>query len=258
VAASEDSLLPREHGAYGELAFPLLSALLAGSPRLAALAMTVGAVLAFLAHEPLLVWTGQRGPRMKREHGARALRRGIALGGAAAVLGLGAIATDPWRLGPAALVGVVLGVLGFGVALAGREKTAPGELLAATALSSAALPVGLAGGLSLAASIAIVVVWVASFGLGTAAARGVALRKKDGGRGLVIAGVATASLALACVGLAVAGLVPLRAALAPAPTILVALALVVRPVPVAQIRRVGWAMIAASAVTTAVLAAPLG
>ena len=48
-------LLPREHGAYGQLLFPRLSALLIGRPAPGAYLLGAAAVAAFLAHESLLV-----------------------------------------------------------------------------------------------------------------------------------------------------------------------------------------------------------
>lgn len=258
MASTSESLLPREHGAYGELVFPMLSALAAGSPRLGAFAFTAGAVLAFLAHEPLLVWAGQRGSRLKREQAARALRRGLVLGAlAAAFYALGLVGASE-HVAPAAAIAVVLGVAGFGVALAGREKTVWGELLAAVALSSAALPVALAAGLPLSFAIALVMVWSVSFGVGTAAARGIALRSRDHGRSLRIAAVAAVVVALVAAGLAVGGFATIRAAAAPVPTLLLALALAIHPVAPAKIRKVGWSMIAASALTLLVLAVPMG
>jgi len=67
-------MLPREHGAYGQLLFPLVTPLAAGRPGLAALLLTMTAVCAFLAHEPLLVLAGRRGARSAREDRTRALR----------------------------------------------------------------------------------------------------------------------------------------------------------------------------------------
>ena len=44
---------PREHGAYVQLLAPLLAALVAGRPTVAAGAWCVAAIAGFLAHEPL-------------------------------------------------------------------------------------------------------------------------------------------------------------------------------------------------------------
>jgi len=61
------SVLPKEHGAYGPLLFPLLTALTVGRRTPSALLLGAAAVCAFLTHEPLLVLLGQRGPRAARE-----------------------------------------------------------------------------------------------------------------------------------------------------------------------------------------------
>ena len=73
--SSPRSLMPREHGAYGQLALPLLTALFSGRPTAAAFLYSTAAVFAFFAHEPLLVLLGQRGSRAFRELGARARLR---------------------------------------------------------------------------------------------------------------------------------------------------------------------------------------
>jgi hypothetical protein len=54
-------LLPREHGAYAEVLFPLGTASCLGRPSVSSLALSVAVVAAFLAHEPLLVLLGARG-----------------------------------------------------------------------------------------------------------------------------------------------------------------------------------------------------
>lgn len=46
---SKRSLLPREHGAYAELLFPLLTGLALGRPRPAAVGFALAAVLFFLS-----------------------------------------------------------------------------------------------------------------------------------------------------------------------------------------------------------------
>src|SRR5512138_3779118 len=68
------SMLPHEHGAWGQLAMPLLTAFAIGRPTAAALALAAAVVLAFLAHEPAIVLLGQRGRRARDEDGDRARR----------------------------------------------------------------------------------------------------------------------------------------------------------------------------------------
>ncbi|PYR50160.1 MAG: hypothetical protein DMF89_10175, partial [Acidobacteria bacterium] len=83
-------MFPREHGAYGQLLFPLITALAIGHPGAAALCLSASAVCAFMAHEPLLVLLGHRGARAVREQGLRA-RRWLAAFAAGAIAS-GAIA----------------------------------------------------------------------------------------------------------------------------------------------------------------------
>src|SRR5512138_2855214 len=89
---AEPSLLPREHGAWGQLAMPLVTGLALGRPGATALLLTAGVVLAFLAHEPLLVVLGQRGKRVKDALGVRAMRRLAVLGAGAVACGVAALA----------------------------------------------------------------------------------------------------------------------------------------------------------------------
>ena len=67
-------LIPREHGAYGQLLMPLLVSLVIGGAAAGALALAAAAVAAFLAHEPLLVLLGQRDGRASRDRNADARR----------------------------------------------------------------------------------------------------------------------------------------------------------------------------------------
>ncbi len=46
------SLAPREHGAYGQLGFPLLTALCIAVPRLPGILFAAAAAALLLAHEP--------------------------------------------------------------------------------------------------------------------------------------------------------------------------------------------------------------
>ena len=90
-------MMPREHGAYAQIAFPLVTALALGSPNATALLLLISIVAVFLLHEPLLVLTGARGGRVKREAEGQA-----------------------WRTA-AVLVVVALAVGGLGLWLAPRE-----------------------------------------------------------------------------------------------------------------------------------------
>ena len=71
MGARRRSLWPREHGAYAQLAAPLLTALVIVRPTVAAALLALAACIAFLANEPLLVVLGHRGKRMREQDGRR-------------------------------------------------------------------------------------------------------------------------------------------------------------------------------------------
>ncbi|MFW5875287.1 MAG: YwiC-like family protein [Myxococcota bacterium] len=247
--AKPPSLWPREHGAYMEIAFPTLSAWILGAPGPAAFALGTAAFLTFLAHEPMMVVLGGRGPRRQREQGRAALIRLAMLIAAAATTGaIGLWLTTPpvrWLV----LVPVAVGLPSIGLAFTGKERSLLGELHVALALSSIALPVAAASGLSTTASIALVGVWTVGFSVGTFAARGVLLQKKDRGRGLRIATAAALVVAAGGAALAASGLLSAGYALAPLPFALLALVLALRPPSPRRMMALGFGLVGASALT---------
>ncbi len=252
------SLMPREHGAYGQLALPLTSALAVSAPSWASLALGAGFVAAFLAHEPLLVALGQRGGRAKREHGARASRRGITL----AALSLLGMTLGAHLGGPGARAALLLPAA-FALALAPfvisrRERSLPGEVLAAAALSATALPVARAGGAPLGSSLVVVAVWTVGFAVATVVIRGViAASRGDAAARLPLRATLPAVALVAGAGLWSVGPAARAFALGVAPLCLLSLALAIWPPPARQIRAVGWANVAASVVTLVALIAQL-
>jgi YwiC-like protein len=132
------ALLPKEHGAYGQILFPLATALLAAGVSAAGILVAAAVVAGFLAHEPALVLLGQRGPRAARDLAWPAvvwLACWLALSVAA---GLGALAAmDPearWSLAVPAVPAVLLAL----AAARGAEKTWQGETCAALAFGGTA------------------------------------------------------------------------------------------------------------------------
>jgi len=136
-------VLPKEHGAYGQLLFPLLTALAIGRRTPAALFLAGAAASAFLAHEPLLVLLGQRGPRAARDERARAAAWLAVSAISAATSGAAALveARAPGALARALIVPAALVVLVGVVIVLRREHTAAGEILAALTFASLAFPV---------------------------------------------------------------------------------------------------------------------
>ncbi|BDG04134.1 YwiC-like family protein [Anaeromyxobacter oryzae] len=252
------SLLPHEHGAWGQLAMPLLTALAIGRPTAAATLLTAAVVLAFIAHEPLLVALGQRGRRARAEDGARAVRWLLGLGGLAAATGLGGVLLAP----PAARLALVLpAALAAAVAVLVRrrqEKTAIGEIVVAAALASAGWAVALAGGAAPAAALAALLAWILAFAAATLAVQVILVRVRSKGaadpgrRHAVIA----ALLAAAAGALSWAGL-PVALALATLPTALFSIVICLVRFSPRRLRELGWALVGSSAVTLVILVAGL-
>ena len=247
--------MPREHGAYAQLAFPLLSGLILGAPPWPGYALAAAAVLLFLAYEPLVVLLGVRGARLQQEESAAARRQlpvlaaaGLILAGAA-LLGLPA----PARL----LVLVPLAAAGLLLPLVPtrRVKTLAGETLVAAALSSMHLPIAAAGGAQGVRLWGPPLVWFAGFFLATLAVHAIKARQKQRDRWLPVTavGAAAAGLALAvALFLAVPSLRLLAVALAL--PIAAVLAVNLKRVHPRQLKRVGWTLVAADSATLVLLA----
>ncbi len=247
-------LLPREHGAYGQLLFPLLSALLIGRPSAGAYLLAAAAVAAFLAHESLLLVLGQRGARARREHGADA-RRSLALfGGFCAVTGTVSLFVLPRPALTVLVLPVMLALLvGAAVALH-RERSTAGEVLVAVALTSLALPVALAGYVGRTNALTLVVVFAAVFVTATVAVRALIGRGTTaGGPPPLLAGALTL---LVVMGLAVAGFTGVLAPVAPyaaLPVCAVALGLTASPPNPRHLRTIGWTLVGATLLSTVLL-----
>lgn len=241
-------LWPREHGAYGQLGLPLVTALLSGSPSVGTLMLVVAAVSAFLAHEPLLVLLGTRGTRAKRELGASARRWTLGLSSLA--LASGSLALT---LGDDQLLLACLVPLGWLAVLApfvwhGREKTTLGELVAAAALSAGGLPVAVSGGLALERAALVWAVWWIAFAVSTVSVRSVIAAGRGEPVDWGLWGVGPAAL-LAAAWLTHHSWV----GLATAPMLLVSVWLVLRPPPPRDLRKVGWTLMASSLLTATLL-----
>jgi len=90
------SLLPKEHGAYGQLALPLVTSFAVAGVSTPAVLLGLAVVSGFLAHEPVVVLLGRRGARAKREQGRiAAVWLGVT---AATTIGAGAAAF--WAVSP--------------------------------------------------------------------------------------------------------------------------------------------------------------
>lgn len=234
-------LLPHEHGTYGEIAFPLATALILGTPDAGVWGLVMIAAGGYLAHEGFLVLIGGRGPRARREQKRAAVVSiavfgAIALGGAA--LAVPALTPDA-RTGM--FVAVALSALAILSAWIGKEHSMPGELLAAAALPAWGLPVALQGGVGWPQALTVWGVWSAGYAAATCVVHVVINRTKRQPTGAALAG--TAAFALAGPLVSLAALPFSLAVLAPAWL----------PVSAKRLRDVGWLVIAASVVTLVIL-----
>jgi len=252
------SLAPREHGAYGQLGVPLVSGLALGRANVAGFCLALAAVAAFLAHEPVLVLLGQRGKKAREQDGARAARRLLFLGGAAVVLGLVGffLTSNQVRLAVAPPLLLAAAVVWF--VWRKQEKTAWGEIVAAAALSGAAFPVVMAGGVEMERAALVWCVWTVAFTVATLAVRAVIARAKKLGRGPLVLSLA-ASITTGAVAslLFLFGRVTFAVPLALAPFVVLGVGVCVTPVSTKQLRRVGWTLIGASVLTLIILVATL-
>ena len=249
-------LVPHEHGAYGQLGFPLAAMLVIGQLNAGSALLIVACAAAFVAYEPLLVLLGQRGVRARREWAAEARRT---LGWSVLIVlaaGVGGAALLPsasrWTL----LVPAAFGAAAVALVLLRVHKTTLGELLVAVALSSCALPVGVAAGLRPTPAALAAFVFAAGFCAATLAVRStIALQRREPSSASRTAAAAVAIASPVAVGmLARASALEPWLWIAALPLSLLALVLATSPPSARHLRRVGWALIGASAAATVTLA----
>lgn len=256
-------LLPKEHGAYGQIVFPLIAAFAVAGASTAGVLCAAAVVAGFMAHEPGLVLLGQRGPRAKRELGNSSRWWFACWALVATIAGIGALlAIAPmvrWSISVPLLPAAVLTI----AAVRGEEKSWYGETAAALAFSGAAVPVSMAAGLSLSSATAIAVTFALLFVSSTLAVRVVILRVRRGGdhRAMSITRSAAVSLAIGAGGilglLSIAGVFPVVVMVAAAPGLLAATGVAVCPPPPIRLRALGWTLVAISVLTTAIVVSAL-
>lgn len=257
------TLLPKEHGAYGQLAFPQLAALTAVGVTVTSALWTLTMIAAFLGHEPLLVLLGRRGTRRRREE-SRSAARG--LGVIAAIVMMAAAAalwTAPphtrWSFG----VPLLPTLLVLMVIARDSEKTTFGEVAVATTFAFAAVPPAITAGASAQVAFALAIAYWLVFISATFAVRVIILRVRGGGNPAAVRTTRAAFAALelvACLAVALAireRLLPVVLLLAIAPPLVISMLIAAFPPPPTRLRHVGWSMAAATLVTTLVLIAGL-
>ena len=174
-------MLPREHGAYGQLLLPLATALAIADVHISAILTATAALAAFVAHEPRVVLLGGRGARAKREQRDRAIAWLGVSGSIAIVAGLAAIASAPpdtrWLfacpLVPAAVLAWLL--------VTGREKSTLGEITSAIAFASVSIPIIAVAAPSPLRGFVVAFTFAGLFIVSTLGVRVVVLRTRGGG-----------------------------------------------------------------------------
>ncbi len=251
------TLVPHEHGAYGQLAMPLVTALAIAPPTIASVALAGALVVAFVAPESLLVVVGQRGKRALEADGPRARRLLAGLGAVALLLGGAGVALAPAVARTALAIPLALGTIVAWLVVRRREKTVLGEMTVAAALSSGGLVVALAAGSPPRVAFACWTTWVLAFATATLAVQVILVRARSKGRrdpGLAY-GAATAFLVGAAFVAAWGSALPWPAAVALLPTALLSLVVCLARVSPRRLRELGWTMIGSSVVTMAILIA---
>jgi len=247
------SLFPKEHGAYGQLAFPLVTSLAVAGVTTPALLIALAAVSGFLLHEPLVVLLGRRGARAKRLQRHRAA---VWLGMTMATT-IGAGLATVWSLAPEirwSLVLPLVPALFAGVAIAAKfEKSSIGEVAVALMFSFVAVPMCLAAGAPTGTALAVGIAFGLVFVAGTLAVRVMVIAVRGGAtpraaRPLRMAILMLTSVAsLALVAAASRTLLPWTTLLAAAPGLAGASWLAIFPPSPARLRMVGWTLVTVSA-----------
>jgi hypothetical protein len=250
------AILPREYGAYAELAFPLLTAFLLAGVTAAGLCFAVAVVAWFLVREPFAVLQGVRGRRLEAALGGPARRAALLLGLLGAIGAAGGMLAAPAAARAGAMFPAACAVVLAPALLRGRPKTLGAELVVALALSGMMLPIGLSGTLAPAAGVRAAAVWAVSFVLATLAVHAIKARAKpELGAAWTIPLTPVLAVIVAVVGIggAAVGWWPWPLGLAATPAaLLVTVALAGRTHP-RRLKRVGWSLVGANLVTLALL-----
>jgi hypothetical protein len=252
------ALLPKEHGAYGQLIVPLATALIIAGPSAGASLVAVTAVAGFLSHEPAAVLAGSRGSRARREGRREAiiwLTACSTIGFVTALMALQAMPppTRMWMAAPAVPAAIVAWLT-----ITRRDKTSFGEIAACAALCLTVIPAVTASGASARTGIALAVPFMAMFVATTLAVRAVIARVR-GGRDPVVAAaahrtafVATTVLTVGVGASIVFGWLPPVTLLAALPGLVAAAVLSAWPPPPTRLRVVGWSLVAVSVCTATI------
>jgi hypothetical protein len=239
------SLWPREHGAYAQLGIPLTAALVVRPPTAAAALLTGAAVLAFLAHEPLLVVLGHRGARLRDAEGARARTRLAILAGAAGISAMVGIALASTAARETIALAAIPTIALIALAWRRAEHTLAGELVAAVALSGASAPIAVASGASIGAALPMWSAWALGYATSVVAVHQVLAHQRRRAR--------CGTDDLVASGLCAAGVIAALAAPAALPLVAVSVGVAVALPAARHLRTIGVVLVVASVASAAIL-----
>jgi len=256
-------MFPKEHGAYGQLIFPLATSLLVAGVTASALLTALAAGAAFISHEPALVLLGRRGTRATRETGRRAIVWWSVSTAAAVVAGGLALWLAPggerWAFAYPAVPAAILAA----TFATNREKGAIGELSVAAAFSSLAIPICRVAGAPAAVAFAVALAFLGVFLASTLAVRVVILKVRGGGNAAVVRAtrraffVVVGVMLIVLVAAGTRGALPWAPLLAITPSWMVATTLAVHPPPPARLKQIGWTLMSASLAAALILVVTL-
>jgi len=251
-------MLPREHGAYSQMAMPLVTSLVVARASPPAVLTAIAVVCGFLAHEPLLLLLGGRGVRARQATAVRArvwFATTFVSMFAAGVAAFRLTSADArWSfvlpLVPAAWVGAAI--------LRGQEKHASAEVAVALAFALTAFPVCLSAGVGIETAASVALVFASIYVTGVLCVRALVLGRRAGGNLsasratrfalIVVAAASTVGMAVAVIGT----WLPWPTLVAATPGLATAVALATGPRR-AALKTVGWSLALMSATAALIL-----
>jgi len=253
--------LPKEHGAYGQIAFPILTTFLVAGVSTGGLLIATAVIAGFLAHEPAAILLGIRGTRAQREwwfHAVLWLGCTLVVGVAA---GAGALflvdVTTRWFL----LVPLAPTLLLAISTARGRDKSWEGEVAASLAFSGAAMPIALAASAAPQTGADVAIPFALLFVASTLAIRVVILKVRGGGNAGATTATRRATLLLAAgatLALGTASLVdvvPISVLVASTPGLVLSALIAANPPAPSHLRTLGWTLVGTSVLTAAIVVA---
>jgi YwiC-like protein len=251
-------MLPREHGAYFQLAFPLVTSLVVARVSPAAVFIAMAVVCGFLAHEPLLLLLGGRGVRARQASGWRA-----SIWLATTLIAMLAAGVTAFSLSPAAarwsfVLPLVPATWVGAAAMSSQEKRASTEIAVALAFAFTAFPICLSAGAGVDTATSVALVFASVYVAGVLCVRALVLARRGGGNPAAFRATQFA-LVVVAVGSAVGMAIAVSRAWLPSTTLaaatpgLATAVLLATGVRRAPLKTVGWSLALMSATAALIL-----